>query len=133
MRRLGFFAAGFVLLAAIDTAAHVSFKLVANRVTPIAFDLPWLQQLLWQGPLYVALACYLATFVLWLTLLRNAPVGPAFAASHLELVGVLLASRWLFAEQISLTQGFGAALILAGVGCLARGESGPESARSWRR
>ena len=54
-----------------------------------------------------------------MTLLRHAPVGPAFATSHLDIVTVLLVSVTVLGETLSRTQVVGAALILTGIGILA--------------
>ena len=89
----------------------------------MAFDLSWLYRVSGIPALYVAVACYGATFFVWMTLLRHAPVGPAFAASHLELVGVLMASVTIFHEHVSALQWAGAGTILLGIACLAFGES----------
>ena len=59
--------------------------------------------------LYGAIAGYLGAFVTRMTLLRYAPVGPSFAASHLELISVTLFSVWLFNEPLNAYK------ILAGV------------------
>jgi drug/metabolite transporter (DMT)-like permease len=57
-----------------------------------------------------------------MTLLKYAPVGPAFAASHLELISVTLISVWLFNDTLTLPKIVGGALIIAGILCLARSE-----------
>ena len=58
-----------------------------------------------------------------MTLLKHAPVGPAFAASHLELISVTLLSIWLFNEPLTFAKVLGATLILIGVLFLAKDES----------
>jgi drug/metabolite transporter (DMT)-like permease len=69
--------------------------------------------------MYVAICGYLGSFFTWMTLLKHAPVGPAFAASHLEVVFVLAASYFLFGERLSTVQLIGCGIILAGIVCLA--------------
>ena len=115
MRRLLF---GFLLLTAIDTSAHVLFKLAAIDAAPLEAAPAWVARVLTQGWVYGAIACYVATFFVWISLLRRAPVGPAFAVSHLDVVTVMAASALLLHEHISWIQIAGAALILAGIGCL---------------
>ena len=124
MKAWWFYAVGFLALATLDTAAHIFFKLAANTLGPVEFHVGWLVSVAGIPAIYVAVACYIATFFVWMTLLRSAPVGPAFAASHLELVGVLLASTLVFGEYVSLLQWAGAGTILAGIACLAFSESG---------
>ena len=122
MRGWRFYVAGFVLLAVLDTAAHVFFKLAAITLAPVVFDLDWMWRVSGVPGVYAAVACYIATFFVWMTLLRSVPVGPAFAASHLELVGVLLVSGMVFDEHVSMLQWAGAGTILAGIACLALSE-----------
>jgi drug/metabolite transporter (DMT)-like permease len=50
-------------------------------------------------------------------------VGPAFAASHLEIISVTLVSVWLFDDTLNIAKIAGGLLILSGILCLAKGES----------
>jgi drug/metabolite transporter (DMT)-like permease len=54
--------------------------------------------------------------------LKHAPVGPAFAASHLNVVSVLILSAWLLHERLSLPELGGAVLIVLGILMLASAE-----------
>ena len=58
-----------------------------------------------------------------MTLLKRAPIGPAFAASHLEILSVLALSYWLFDERIGMPQIIGCLFIVAGIACLAVSET----------
>jgi drug/metabolite transporter (DMT)-like permease len=69
--------------------------------------------------MYVAICGYIGSFFTWMTLLKHAPVGPAFAASHLEVVVVLVLSYVIFGDHLSITQLLGSAVIIAGIVCLA--------------
>ena len=53
-----------------------------------------------------------------MTLLKHAPIGPAFAASHLEMVPVLIISVLVFDERLTLAQILGGLCIVLGVACL---------------
>jgi drug/metabolite transporter (DMT)-like permease len=125
----GFVLLGFTALTLLNTLAHIAFKLTATASLPAAYEWQWLIRVLSQPWVYVAILCYLGTFFTWMTLLRSAPLGSAFAATHLELVGVLAASALLFGDRISTIQWLGVALILIGVGCLAVGERGDGRSR----
>lgn len=118
-----FFICGFAALMFFDTFAQVCFKFTALHAAPLTFDLPWLMRVFATPWVYCSILGYFATFVLWMTLLRRVAVGPAFAASHLEIVGVLLISMPLFGEYLSLLQCLGAVLILGGVFFLAYDET----------
>jgi drug/metabolite transporter (DMT)-like permease len=73
--------------------------------------------------IYAAIAGYVAAFLAWMTLLEHAPVGPAFAASHLEVVTVLIVSVPLFGETLSAGKLAGAACIVTGIIMLSMSES----------
>ena len=121
MRR--FYLIGFLVLMAFDTLAQISFKMAATHALPLEFTGPWLLRVFGQPWIYGAFIGYLGAFFAWMTLLKHAPIGPAFAASHLEIVTVLLASSMLFGESIGWPQILGTLFILAGVGCLAVSEA----------
>ena len=65
------------------------------------------------------LGLYLAAFAVYSWLLRIAPVGPSYAAMHGHVVTVLLISIVFLGERISLVQGIGCLLIMAGIVVLA--------------
>lgn len=121
MRR--FYLIGFLVLMLFDTLSQVCFKLTAIHAAPLALELDWLLRVFGQPWVYGAIVGYLGAFFTWMTLLEHAPIGPAFAASHLEVIAVMLASVWLFGEHVTLAQYIGAMLIVGGILCLAAGES----------
>lgn len=115
---------GFLLLMAFDTFSQISFKLAGMRAFPPATDVVWLIRLFAEPWIYGAIIGYLGAFYTWISLLKHAPIGPAFAASHLDVVSVLLLSAVLFNEHIDLPQLGGAAVVVAGICCLALAERG---------
>lgn len=125
MRR--FYLIGFFLLMSFDTLAQVSFKYAGNRALPVAADLAWLLRVFGAPWVYGAIVGYLGSFFTWMTLLKRAPIGPAFAASHLEVVSVLLLSAWLFGDRLTAPRIIGAVLIVAGIVCLGIAEDHEES------
>lgn len=56
-------------------------------------------------------------------MLKRAPIGPAFAASHLEIISVLVLSSLLFNENIGWAKIVGCGLILLGILLLAISET----------
>ena len=124
MRR--FYLIGFLVLVAFDTFAQVCFKLTANAAMPPETDIAWLVRVLSSPWVYCAIACYIGAFVTWMTLLEHAPIGPAFAASHLEVISVLALSVVIFGEHVGVPQLVGSALIIAGIVCLAISETDGE-------
>lgn len=114
-----FYILGFVLLVSFDTLAQLSFKLSAAQAMPLSGDTAWLMRIFSQVWVYVALACYVGGFLTWMSLLRHAPIGPAFAASHLEIVPIMLISWHVFAEPVGWWKAAGALAVIAGIICLA--------------
>ena len=118
-----FYLIGFLLLMAFDTLAQVSFKLAANHAMPLAFGVAWMLRVFTAPWIYGAIVGYIGAFFTWMTLLKRAPIGPAFAASHLEVISVLAISVLYFDERLSWPQLLGSVLIVAGIVCLARSET----------
>jgi drug/metabolite transporter (DMT)-like permease len=123
MSRGKFYLIGFTALIVFDTFSQICFKMAALQAEPFLIEVAWLIRVLETPWVYGAIIGYLGAFMTWMTLLRHAPVGPAFAASHLEVVGVIVISVPLFGEVLTISQMFGAVLIVAGVVCLAQGET----------
>lgn len=118
-----FYLLGFLALMLFDTLAQVSFKLAALHAGSFRPDVHWLSSIFSHHWIYGAFAGYIGAFFTWMTLLKYAPVGPAFAASHLEIISVTLVSVWLFDENLTWHGLAGGLLILIGICCLARAEA----------
>ncbi len=114
--------AGFALLIAIDTFVQIGFKLAGEAAAPMTLDMPWLSRVVAQPWMYAVLAGYGAAFLIYMTIIKHAPIGPAFAASHLEIVTVTLFSVYVFGDKVTWVQGLGCLAILAGVLVLAATE-----------
>ena len=74
---------GFLLLVAIDTFVQIGFKLAGNNTLPVTLDLPWLKRVAQEPWVLGVLLGYAAAFLTYMTLIKHAPIGPAFAASHM--------------------------------------------------
>jgi drug/metabolite transporter (DMT)-like permease len=119
MRR--FLIIGFVVLLAFDTLAQVSFKLAGADTVP-SLDLAWLQRVLSDKWTYGAILGYIGAFITWMSLLKHAPIGPAFAATHLHVVTVAIISFLFFGERFLPVQIIGSLFIIAGIFVLASGK-----------
>lgn len=123
MKKLYFYAIGFAILIAFDTLTQVSIKLASGEAGAFAMSTAWLFEVLHNPWLYAAALGYLGAFFAWMTLLKHAPVGPAFAASHLGLIPVLLISGIYFGEKLTMMQLFGALCIMVGIVFLSLSEA----------
>jgi drug/metabolite transporter (DMT)-like permease len=118
-----FYVVGFGALMMFDTWTQIAFKLASTDVGEFHATLAWLGAALHSPWIYGAIAGYLGAFVTWMTLLKHAPIGPAFAASHLEVVMVLLISVRLFGERLAPLQVVGGLCIVLGIVLLSFSES----------
>jgi len=110
-----FYIVGFFILLCFDTLTQTSFKLAAVHTAPAMLELAWIGRLLVEKWVYVAVLSYIGAFISYMTLLRHAPIGPAFAATHLEIVTVTIISVLFLGEKLSLLQVAGSILIMAGI------------------
>ncbi len=122
-----FYVIGFFVLMIFDTMAQIGFKLAAQHsVAPDAFNIAvifdWVGHVLGAHWIYFSVLGYLGAFITWMTLLKHAPIGPAFAASHLEIVSVLFVSVFFMHESLTVVQVVGSLLILGGIFVLAAEE-----------
>ena len=113
---------GFLLLVAIDTFVQIGFKLAGNDTLPVTLDLPWLERVAREPWVVGVLLGYGAAFLVYMTLIKHAPIGPAFAASHMEIVTVTLFSVLVFGDTLTLWQAVGYCAIVTGVVVLAATE-----------
>jgi drug/metabolite transporter (DMT)-like permease len=123
-----FYLIGFTLLLAFDTVNLICFKLAGMHALPADMSVAWLARVFSHPWVYGAIAGYIGAFLTWMSLLRHAPIGPAFAASHVEVVSAMALSWWLFAEPVTPMQVIGAVVIVAGIACLALAESASDKA-----
>lgn len=117
-----FYLFGFGALMLFDTSTHVFLKLTATQVGEFTMAAGYLREVAVTPWIYAAAAGYIGAFITWMTLLKHAPVGPAFAASHLEVVTVLVVSVPLFGEHLTAPQIVGAVCIVLGIVCLGTSE-----------
>ncbi len=115
MKRRDFYIIGFSALMLFDTLTQVSFKLSSSHAGVFALQLDWLLTVFQNPWVYGAVIGYLGSFVAWMTLLKHAPVGPSFAASHLDVVTVLIISVAYLGEKLSALQVVGAVCIIIGI------------------
>ena len=123
MSKRRFYILGFGALMLFDTLTQVSFKLASTHAGEFTPTTLWLWEVFMNPWIYGAILGYFGAFITWMTLLKHAPVGPAFAASHLEVVSVLAISVIYFNERLSMPQIIGALCIVAGIICLSKSEA----------
>ena len=111
----------FPISIACDVAGQVFFKLGADRLpdfhgtTPIKF----LMGLICDRWLMAGIATFTFETFIWLRILSDIPLSIAFPIASLNFIGVTLASRLLFHEEVSPIQWLGCLLVTVGVSILA--------------
>ena len=121
-----FYLLGFAALLLFDTLTQVFFKLATQHAGAFQANSSWLLGIVHNG--FAALLGSVLAFVTWMTLLKHAPLGPAFAASYLEVVTILIVSVVYFGERLAPIQAVGALCIVAGIVCLGIGKSKQDNA-----
>ncbi len=122
-----FYLIGFAMLMAFDTLNLICFKLAGNHALPVEMSTEWLARVFSHPWIYGAIVGYIGAFLTWMSLLKHAPIGPAFAASHLEVISVMALSWWMFSEPVTVTQIIGAVAIIAGIVCRAFADGDDEA------
>lgn len=105
----------WALLLGLDVAIQIAMKLAGDQLHGVAPGLEWISAALSSWLVWVSLAGYLVTFVLWLAILHASPLSAAFPATALVYVFVPLAGWLLLKEEFNPGQAIGIALVLAGV------------------
>jgi drug/metabolite transporter (DMT)-like permease len=100
---------------ACDVTGQVSFKLGVGHAT-VGAGAPSLVYKVFHSPwIALGVAVYAVEFVLWFAALSRTQLSVAFPFTALGYVGVVLASRYILKERISLRRWAGIGTIVIGV------------------
>ena len=114
---------GFAALMVLDALAQIGFKLSAAHAGAASFTPGWFWAAISQPWAIAVVIGYAGAFAVYMTLIKSAPIGPAFAASHLEIALVILVSLLFLGESLTWLQALGCLAIIAGVVVLAMTET----------
>ena len=110
------FSALYVLLV---IAGQIFFKRAAGGLDTSSFK-QFSATLLLNANLYIATAFYVAAMVLWVWLLKHAPLSRLFPVmSAILLIAIPLASQHFLEEVLSFKYWAGVVLIMCGIGFIA--------------
>jgi drug/metabolite transporter (DMT)-like permease len=112
----------WALLISFESAGQIASKVGGDQLGQMDFTLQWLLAVADNPGVWVAIACYIGAFFVWMLILRRSSLSLAFPLSSLVFVGVLLGSWLGLGEQISVLHWVGVAVIMGGVALLAEGE-----------
>jgi multidrug transporter EmrE-like cation transporter len=112
----------WVLLIGFESAGQIATKVGGDQLGQMDFSLQWLMAVAANSGVWLAIACYIGAFFVWMLILRRSSLSLAFPLSSLVFVGVLLGSWLGLGEQISVLHWVGVAVIMGGIALLAEGE-----------
>lgn len=101
----------------VDTGGQLAFK--AAAVDPSLKDSDegfarWRRMA--QRPwIWIGTTCYVVEFVLWLAFLSLVPLSEGVLLGSINIVAIMLAGRWFFAEKLAPLRVVGILLISLGV------------------
>ncbi|HXS72679.1 MAG TPA: EamA family transporter [Rhodanobacteraceae bacterium] len=100
-----------------DVIGQVCFKLGVGRglVSARTGARAALRRLIGSPWIALGVAVYVVEFLLWFAALSRAPLSFAFPVAALSYVGVVLASRLVLRERVSLQRWLGTVAIVIGV------------------
>lgn len=111
----------FGVFLAVDTATQLAFKAAAEAIGDLPLGLGFLAAAAGTGFAWMAVALYLATYVLWMLVLKDTALSRAFPLTALSYVTVPLFAWLAFAEAVNARTAAGIALILVGVALIGHG------------
>ena len=99
----------------LDTATQLAFKTASEKLEGMSFGLPFLEVALTTPAFWVAILCYIATFVVWMAVLTRMELSRAFPLTALTYVTVPALAFLFFGEHLPVLRVAGIAVIIAGV------------------
>lgn len=103
------------VFVALDTATQLAFKAASEKLEGMIFGLPFLQVALTTPTFWVAILCYIATFVVWMAVLTRMDLSRAFPLTALTYITVPALALLFFGEHLPLIRVAGIGVIIAGV------------------
>ena len=105
----------WVMFIVLSTLMQLSFKVAGDKLGGLDDGLQFIDVALRMPAVWLAIAGYIAVFLVWLAILETAPLAQAFLVTALVYVPVTLGAWWLFGEAIGWGRIGGIGLIVAGV------------------
>ncbi|MBV8963908.1 MAG: EamA family transporter [Hyphomicrobiales bacterium] len=99
----------------LDTATQLAFKTASEHVEGMSFGWGFLQTALMTPAFWLAILCYIATFIVWMAVLTRMDLSRAFPLTALTYVTVPALALMFFGEQLPAIRVLGIAVIIAGV------------------
>ncbi|HEY8010986.1 MAG TPA: EamA family transporter [Rudaea sp.] len=98
----------------LDTGGHLAFKAAAAQ-TDCGDGLARWRNMARRPWIWIGVTCFVAEFVVWLAFLSLVPLSRGVLLGSINIVAVMLAGRWVFAEKFTPLRIAGSLLIAIGV------------------
>lgn len=107
----------WALNVVVDTGGQLAFKAAAVDPTlhGAAEGLGRWRRMAGRPWIWIGTTCYVVEFVLWLAFLSLVPLSEGVLLGSINIVAIMLAGRWFFAEKLSPLRVTGILLISLGV------------------
>lgn len=104
----------WALTVMLDTGGQLAFKAAATH--PDAGDgLEHWKHMLARPWIWLGGGLYVLEFLAWIAFLSLVPLGRGVLLGSINIVVIMLAGRWLFAERLTRLRVLGIALVTLGV------------------
>ncbi len=113
--RLAPLLAAWVALLALATLCQVALKLAGNATGAFVPDRASVIAALSTPWLWVAIACYIGEFLVWMSILEKSALSAAFPTSAITYVTVMAASWAVLGEAMDWEKITGSAIIVIGI------------------
>lgn len=111
----------WLLNVTFDTGGHLAFKAAAAHGDAGDGAADHWKSMARRPWLWVGVGCFVAEFVVWQAFLSLIPLSEGVLLGSINIVAVMLAGRWLFAERFTPMRVIGSTLIAAGVAIVGAG------------
>lgn len=101
----------------LDTIGQLAFKAAASDPSNTGEERGHWAHMLQRPWLWLGITCYIAEFVVWLAFLSLVPLSEGVLLGSINIVAIMIAGRFLFAEKLTRMRITGILLVAAGV-CL---------------
>ena len=108
----------WVLFIGLSAATQLAFKAAGDGLDGVEFDSHFVDVAMSHPSVWLAIAGYIVVFVVWIAILKTAPLSRAFLLTALVYIPVTIGAWAWFGEPIGLIRLGGIALIVAGVAML---------------
>jgi predicted N-acyltransferase/multidrug transporter EmrE-like cation transporter len=102
-------------LLIIETLGQVAMKMAGANVGAFEPNWPSVHAALSTPWLWLALACYLGQFAVWMTILEKSTLSAAFSTSAIVFVAIMFASWAVFGDPMGWEKILGSIIIVTGI------------------